>query len=93
MTTSNIIAIIGCAGTIIAIITAIIAYNKGLKKDGQSSGTLLSDVGYIKSGVDDLKRKQEKSEERHFELCERVTAVEESAKQAHYRINRIENSE
>ena len=89
---TNTITIISCIGTVIAIISAIIAYNKGLKKDGTATGTLMSDVGYIKSGVDDLKRKQEKSEERHFLLAERVTAVEQSASQAHKRIDRIENN-
>ena len=93
MTLSDIIAVIGCIGTVLGIVGVIIAYNKGLKKDGAATGTLMSDVGYIKSGVDDLKRKQEKAEDKHFELAERVTAVESSAKQAHLRIDRIENNE
>ena len=56
----------------------------------KNSGTLLSDIGYIKSGVDDLKRKQETSELRHYALVERVTKVEESAKSAQHRIDKIE---
>jgi len=90
---AEIIAIIGCVSTVLAIVGAILAYNKGLKKDGQASGTLLSDIGYIKGGIDDIKRKQEKADDRHTELCERMTAVEASAKQAHLRIDRIENKE
>lgn len=90
MTLSEIIAVIGCIGTILGIAGTIVAYNKGLKKEGAATGTLMSDVGYIKSGVDDLKRKQEKAEERHFELAERVTAVEQSAKQAHRRLDRYD---
>jgi len=54
---------------------------------------MLSDIGYIKGGIDDIKHKQEKSDDRHIELCERVTAVESSASQAHKRIDRIENKE
>ncbi len=37
---------------------------------------MASDIGYIKAGIDDLKRKQEKSEERHIEVITRLTAVE-----------------
>lgn len=90
----NAVAVIGILGTISSIAFAYIGYRNGLKKEscdsGKSSGTLMSDVGYIKAGVDDLKRKQETSEERHFALVERVKGVEESAKQAHLRIDRVE---
>lgn len=85
--------LIGIAGTLSSIAFAYIGYRNGLKKEcsdsGKTSGTLMSDVGYIKAGVDDLKRKQETSEERHFALVERVKGVEESAKQAHHRINEL----
>lgn len=53
----------------------------------------MSDIGYIKAGIDDLKRKQEAAELRHFALAERITKVEESSKQAHKRIDRLEKIE
>lgn len=93
MQISEILAILGGIGTLGGIITAFLAYKSGLKKEGTASGALMSDVGYIKSGVDDLKRKQEQSDTRHYQLSERVTAVEASAKQAHLRIDRIEKNE
>ena len=93
MTVSEILAILGGLGTLAGFCFAFAAYKAGLKKDGSTNGTLMSDVGYIKSGVDDLKRKQEQSDERHYALSERVTAVEASAKQAHLRIDRVENKE
>lgn len=89
----NIITIIGIVGTVCGIIFGYIGYKQGAKKENIQTGTLLSDVGYIKSGVDDLKRKQETSEDRHFALAERVTKVEESSKQAHKRIDRLEKIE
>ena len=46
--------------------------------------------GYIKSGVDDIKRKQEKEDERHVQVVSRLTAVEASAKQAHHRLDSLE---
>jgi hypothetical protein len=94
METGSVIALIGAAGTICGVVFGYIGYQRGLKKeckeDGQNSGALMSDIGYIKSGIDDLKRKQETSEARHFALVERVTKVEESAKSAHHRIEGIE---
>lgn len=59
-------------------------------RDGKKDGVLLTELGYIKSGVDDIKRKQEKQEQQHIEIVSRLTAVEASAKQAHKRIDAIE---
>jgi peptidoglycan hydrolase CwlO-like protein len=93
----NLIAYVGVVGTICSIIFGYIGYRKGLQKEstesGKSSGALMSDIGYIKAGIDDLKRKQESAETRHYALAERVTKVEESSKQAHKRIDRLENIE
>jgi hypothetical protein len=87
------VVFVGVAGTICSIVFAYVGYQRGAKKessdDGKTSGTLMSDIGYIKSGIDDLKRKQETSEMRHYALAERVTKVEESAKQAHHRIDEL----
>jgi membrane protein implicated in regulation of membrane protease activity len=49
----------------------------------------MSDIGYIKAGVDDMKREQKESNERHYALVERVTKVEESTKSAHHRIDEL----
>ena len=60
------------------------------EQDGKKDGAVLTELGYIKSGVDDIKRKQEKQEQQHIEVISRLTAVEASAKQAHKRIDTIE---
>ena len=60
------------------------------KEESKQSASLFSDIGYIKSGIDDRKRKQEKMEDWYITLNSRVTAVEESAKQAHKRIDCME---
>ena len=86
--------VIGVAGAVSSIAFGYIGYNRGMKKEckdeGKDNGALMSDIGYIKSGVDDLKRKQETSELRHYALAERVTKVEESTKSAQHRIDKIE---
>ena len=60
------------------------------QQDGRENGTLLTEIGYIKANTDDIKRKQEKQDEQYLELTERMVAVEQSTKQAHHRIDRLE---
>ena len=60
------------------------------QQDGRENGTLLTEIGYIKANTDDIKRKQEKQDEQYLELTERMVAVEQSAKQAHHRLDRLE---
>lgn len=85
---------LGILGAICAIAFGYAAFKRNQKADenneGKQNGTILTEIGYIKAGVDDIKRKQEKQDERHVELISRVTAVEQSAKQAHHRIDRLE---
>jgi hypothetical protein len=80
----TVIALVSVVGTFCGVVFGYIGYHNGSKKDstemGKNNGTIMSDVGYIKAGVDDLKRKQETSGLRHFALAERVTKVEESVK-------------
>lgn len=49
-----------------------------------------ADVEYIKRGVDDMKVEQKLQGQRFEAFSERLTRVEESSKQAHKRIDRLE---
>ncbi|WP_426251383.1 hypothetical protein [Paenibacillus pabuli] len=49
-------------------------------------------MDYIKRGVDDIRLEQRAQAQRVDVLSERVTRVEESAKQAHKRIDRKEDN-
>lgn len=86
---------IGIVGTCCAIIFGFISYQKNKSKDdksdGREGGQVLTELGYIKSGVDDIKRKQEKQDERHLEVVERLSTLESSAKSAHKRIDSLED--
>ncbi|WP_025852983.1 hypothetical protein [Paenibacillus ehimensis] len=66
------------------------AIQQEIKKDAQSGGALHSDVEYIKRGVDDIRIEQRTQGKRIDDLAERVTRVEESSKQAHKRIDRLD---
>ncbi len=63
--------------------------NKDIQIDATGNGELRSDVSYIKRGIDDIKVDMKVTEKRVGDLCERVTRVEESTKQAHHRIDDI----
>ena len=89
---STIIAIVG---TVCAIVFGVIAFRRNNKADdtteGKKDGVLLTEIGYIKSGVDDIKRKQEKQDEQYVVVVSRLSAVESSAKQAHHRLDGLED--
>ena len=86
----DITLIISLAGVCCTILGTIFGYKNGLKKEGHAEGSLRSDIGYIKSSVDDLKNEQRNFNGLHYELAERVAKVETSDKSAHHRIDGIE---
>lgn len=90
MTIETIITIISVGAAICGIIFGAATYARNKRNDNREDGNLMAEIGYIKSGVDDIKRKQEKADQQHLEVITRLTAVEESSKQAHHRINRLE---
>ena len=55
----------------------------------EAAVSLRSDMDYIKRGVDDIRVDLRSQGQRMDALAERVTRVEESAKQAHKRIDEI----
>ena len=62
------LAAIGACGTVCAIIFGYQAYKRNGKSDnrdeGKKDGVVLTELGYIKSGVDDIKRKQDTDKQR-----------------------------
>lgn len=85
--------VVGIIGGVCSIVFAYVGYQRGLKKDsrqeGKADGTLMSDVGYIKAGVDDLKREQKDTNKNVGDLTQRVVLVEQSTKSAHKRIDEM----
>jgi hypothetical protein len=85
----------GVLGTGCAIVFGIAAFRRNNKTDntaeGKKDGVLLTEIGYVKAGIDDIKRKQEKEDDRHVQVVSRLTAVEASAKQAHQRLDSLES--
>ena len=97
MTTFEIVcAVFGVLGTVAAIVFGIAAIKRNSAADtaekGREDGMILTELGYIKSGVDRMERKQDKQDEQYVSVVQRVSAVESSAKQAHHRIDGIEQT-
>jgi ABC-type transport system involved in cytochrome bd biosynthesis fused ATPase/permease subunit len=63
---------------------------KEVRKETEMGTALRADMEYLKHGVDDIRIEQRSQGQRLDAMAERLTRVEESAKQAHKRIDRIE---
>ena len=83
------------AGIALTALFSYAAHQRAVKQDsqtdGENKGVMLSDIGYIKAGIDDLKREQRDMRLSINEISERIARVEESVKQAHKRINGLES--
>ncbi len=86
----SVTTIVGIAGAICTVFGTFLGYINGVKKEGNAQGTLLSEIGYIKANLDDIKEEQRRFNTLHYELSERVGRVEESTKSAHHRIDALE---
>ena len=87
-------------GIICTVLGAAVGYatfsrnkEKDDKSDGQQLGTVLTELGYIKSNTDEIKAEQREQRRINTEVYSRLTAVEASAKSAHHRIDRLEGGE
>jgi len=94
MESLNIIGpVISLFGTIFAVIFAYIAFMRNKKTDDKAearqSGSVFTELGYIKSGIDDIKSKQAEQEQKHIDVVTRLVKVEESSKRAHQRIDEL----
>lgn len=88
----TVISIIAAIGGVVFGVTTIFRNKKqDDTQDGKESGVILTELGYIKSGVDDVKRRQEKQDESMIGFLKDLTEVRESAKSAHKRIDSLED--
>ena len=80
-------------GSVLGILTFSRNKAKDDKSEGQQSGQMLTELGYIKSGIDDIKSEQREQRRINTETATKLASVEASAKQAHLRLDRIEGRE
>lgn len=91
-------------GILISVLGLIIAYQtyqlnrqKDVKSDtregAKQDAKLQTRLDYISKGVDDIRIDLKANEKQMIALGERVTRVEESSKQAHKRIDKLEKGD
>lgn len=87
-------SVIAACGSISAIAFGIISYKRTNKqdayKDGDQDGTLRGDIKYMRNGFDDLRLDVKEIARQQTSQNERLIRCEESCKQAHKRIDRID---
>jgi hypothetical protein len=91
---SSLTVVIGVCTGLSGIILGWLGRSRSIRNDTAAEAgrdaTLRTDVEYIKRGVDDMRVEQRIQGQRFDILAERVTRVEESSKQAHKRLDRLE---
>ena len=75
---------IAVAGLAVSVGTFFIGRTTAAKNSGKEYGVMLTEIGYIKSGVDDTKRKLESMEKSYHSLEGRVARLEEKVSIYHH---------
>lgn len=86
-------AIFGAIGTVIGFLITVLTYTRNRDKDVKSKAaeqaTINAKLDTINGGVESLRVDFKVEQKERAALSERVTRVEESAKQAHRRIDEL----
>lgn len=86
--------IVGLVCTVLGAVISYATFSRSKGKDdrsnGQQLGTVLTELGYIKSNTDEIKAEQREQRKTNTEVEGRLAAVEASAKSAHHRIDHLE---
>lgn len=85
--------VLAIVASICAIVFGYLAFFRNRRQDdteeGRNDGEQMAKLGYISAGVDDIKAELKDQRKTNIEVVSRLTAVEESAKQAHKRIDEL----
>lgn len=94
VTFATITSLVGLIAALSGIILGWLGRSRTMRQEVASNAShdarIAEKVDYIKNGVDEVRLEQKDQGRRFDSLSERVTRVEESAKQAHKRIDRME---
>lgn len=84
MDITTILTLTTIIGFALSIGTFFIGRLTASRNDGKQEGQILTELGYIKSGVDDTKRKLESMEKSYHNLEGRVARLEEKVSIYHH---------
>lgn len=82
---------IAILGLLIAFVTFYRTRDKDVKTEATELAVIKTTLNNISSGIDSIRIDNKANEKRLMELNEKVIRVEESSKQAHKRIDSLEN--
>ncbi len=86
-----VLTIISVLGTISSITFGYLAFRRNSSIDtktmGRESGTVISDLGYIKSSIERIEKRLDNSESKFEGIHTRLARVEESTSSAHKRLD------
>jgi chromosome segregation ATPase len=89
------LTVIGLLCTITGVVIGIFTFSrnrdKEVKSDASKNAVIETKLDNISTGVESIRIDMKATEKRTSELSERLIRVEESSKQAHKRIDFIEN--
>lgn len=89
------VTVITLLGTGVSICIAYLGFMRNAKHDekseGEADGVVMTELGYIKSGIDDLKRSQREQDRRYVETMQSIAEIKTSLAQAHTRIDNLEH--
>jgi hypothetical protein len=77
-------------GGVIGILTFARSRTKDDRNAGRQDGQMQTEIGYIKSGIDDIKTELREQRQTNAEHTTRLASVEASVLQAHLRLDRME---
>ena len=85
---------LGVLGTAAAVLFGWAAFQRGSRQDqhakGKDDGAILTEIGYIKAGVDDIKLEQRDQRAHNESFAARLTAVEGMVHESGRRLDRLE---
>ena len=83
-------AVVGLLGTVFGLVALFRNKKSDDKDEGEKEGVVLTELGYIKKGVDGIEHRLEKQESQYVGVVTQLAEIRASAKQAHKRIDVLE---
>jgi peptidoglycan hydrolase CwlO-like protein len=85
------LTVISILGSVSSVLFAYLAFKRNAKNDtkeiGRESGTVISDLGYIKSSIERIEKRLDNSESKFDGISTRLAKVEASVASAHKRLD------
>ena len=82
-------AAVGVSGFVFGLITFLRNKKSDDKTDGEKDGVVLTELGYIKKGIDGIESRLEKQVEKHNDIVERTYKLEGRMDEAEHDIRDI----